>query len=128
MSKQLIIYDKESGVISRVMLFSYEAEKLSPEQLGLDKNFDLSKTGILIESDKRFINIKKDRIINGILTQPQARKELEKKELSKISSVSIFDDVNYAYLPEHVALITTWNKQCGISNYSRDLVGSRDNC
>jgi glycosyltransferase involved in cell wall biosynthesis len=122
MSKQLIIYDKDSGVISRVMLFSYEAEKLTPEQLGLDKNFDLSKTGILIESDKRFINIKKDRIINGILTQPQARKELEKKELSKTTSVSVFDDVSYAYLPEHVALITTWNKQCGISNYSRDLV------
>jgi glycosyltransferase involved in cell wall biosynthesis len=122
MNKQLVIYDKESGVISRIMLFSYAAENLTAEQLGLDKSFDLSKTGIFIESDQKFINIKKDRIINGILTQPQARKEIERKEKSLNSTSSVFDDVNYAYLPEHVGLITTWNKQCGIANYSRDLV------
>jgi glycosyltransferase involved in cell wall biosynthesis len=120
MSKQLVIYDKESGVISRIMLFSYAAESLTPEQLGLNKHFDFSKTGMFIESDKRFISIKKDRIINGVLTQPQARREIEKKE--KLVATSVFDDVNYANIPEHIGLITTWNKQCGISNYSMDLV------
>ena len=117
MPKQLVIYDKESGVISHIMSFNFDIEIGHFEKLGLDKIYDFSKVGAFFEDDKKYINIKKDRIINGILTQQQARKEVE-----KTSNDSVFDDVQYSFLPEHVALITPWNEKCGISNYSKDLV------
>jgi len=124
MGNQVVIYDKESGVISRIMLFNNPVDKLTVEHFSNDKNLNIEKIGLFVESDQKHINIKKDRIINGILTQLQARKEVEKNDkFSTMSSTSsVFDDVNYTFLPEHVGLITTWNKQCGIANYSRDLV------
>lgn len=120
MSKQLIIYEKESGVISRVMFFNHEIDKQSFVKFGLDKIFDLEKYDFILETEHKFINIKKDRIINRTLTQSQARKEIEKKQ--NFNTSTIFEEVNYTYLPEHIGLITTWNKKCGIANYCKDLV------
>ena len=118
MNKQIIVYDKESGMIHQVMTLSFAAESITIDSLGLDKRFDPSKICLFFEDESKFVNIKKDRIINGVLTQQTARKDFEIKK----SAPTVFEDVSYAFLPEHVALITPWNKQCGISNYSKDLV------
>ena len=119
MNKQIIIYDKESGVIAQIMHFNFIADNITPISLGLDKQYDISKIGLFIDTEERHINIKKDRILNGFITQQSARKEILKE---KNIAGSIFDEVNFTCLPEHVALITPWNKECGVANYSRDLV------
>jgi len=120
MGKQVAVYDKESGVIVQIMHFNAVPENITHEYLGLDKRYDVSKIGLFVDTDERNINIKKDRIINGIITQSQARKEIVKDK--RDTNNSIFDEVNFTCLPEHIALITPWNKECGIANYSRDLV------
>jgi len=115
MSKQVIVYEKENGVITQVMSFG-SITNIDPIKLGLDKIFDLSKVGFLIEDDKIYVNIKKDRIFNGKITQ------ISNKVSHIQESTSLFEEVQYKKLPEHVALITPWNRECGISNYSMDLV------
>jgi glycosyltransferase involved in cell wall biosynthesis len=119
MAKQLVIYDKESGVISHIMSFNFDIETSHFEKFGLNKAYDFNKMGVFFEDDKVYINIKKDRIINGILTQQQSRKEVEKPTSA---SESVFDEIQYSFLPQHIALITPWNEKCGISNYSKDLL------
>jgi glycosyltransferase involved in cell wall biosynthesis len=120
MGKQVVVYDKESGMIHQIMSFGNIPENhLNITALGIGKRFDLTKVDIFIDNDERHINIKKDRIINGIITQPTARKEIIREQKQ---SNSIFDEVNFTCLPEHIGLITPWNKECGIADYSKDLV------
>jgi len=115
--KQIIVYDKESGTISQIM--TCHSTNISIEKLGLDKVYDTNKIGFLIE-DNKFVNIKKDRVFEGKITSLLALQEQQTPKFS--SSDNLFEDVQYKRLAEHVALITPWNRQCGIANYSRDLV------
>lgn len=116
--KQVVTYDKESGVISKIMLF-HTTKQITAENFKQDTSFDPEKTDIYEDSEFAIIDIKRDRIVNGVLTQPQARKQTTSKTTHQSTT---FEEVDYTVLPQHIGLITTWNKQCGISNYSRDLV------
>lgn len=118
MGKQLVIYEKESGVISQIMSFNQDVD-FTVESLGLDKKYDLSRVGFLFEELNKFINIKKDRVFDNRITriaQPVFSPQ------QSTSEGSLFEEVSYKKLPEHVGLITPWNQECGIANYSKDLV------
>lgn len=113
MESQIIVYDKESGSIKQII----RCHNANPsiQALELDKHFD-KKKDFLIESGSKLVDIKKDRIIDGKITKAS---EIQSK---KTSSDNLFEEVQYKRLPEHVALIAPWNRQCGIANYTKDLV------
>ena len=118
MAKQIIVYEKENGVITQIMSFGNN-QNLDPVKLGLDRIFDPSKYGFLIEDEKIYVNIKKDRIFNGLISQ------ISNKTVTHTSpDSSFFEEVQYKKLPEHVAMITPWNRECGISDYSKDLINN----
>ena len=122
MSTQLIVYEKESGVITQILYFNSNNSNFSLADLQLDRKYDLNSLGYLVETENKFIDIKKDRIFNGKITQTILNSgRIQKNEIQQ-QSTSLFEEVSYKRLPEHIGLITPWNKQCGISNYSKDLI------
>lgn len=121
MAQQLIVYDKESGVISQILLFTQTLTSIPSHLIP-----DPKRVGIIVVDEKKYINIKKDRVINGKLVQAEEAKSKNVITVSEHASKSMFEPVQYTRLPEHVAMITPWNKECGISNYSKDLIDNLD--
>jgi len=124
MAKQIVVYEKDNGTIFQVLLF--DQAKVKIEDLGLEYAYDELTYGFLEELPSKFINIKKDRVIDGKVVTLDNTKSVSPNvyESEATYSDSLFEDITYRSIPEHVGLITTWNKQCGIADYSKDLVNN----
>jgi len=116
---QTIIYEKDTGNIVQVMtLRSSIAPKI--EKLGLSPRFDIHQLSHLTIPDNMFIDIRKDKVLDGILcvSSDEAVKKPIKYE-------DMFDDVSKINTDVqkfcHIGIVTPWRQECGIAKYSEDL-------
>ena len=118
---QLLLYKKESGQIVQVMEFR---SNVKPDIQQLGNRFDFDKIGICYEESNRFIDIRRDRVLDGEISYTSPVNHVEKRELE---TEQIFETVkaqNPIQKRCHIGIVTTWKQQCGIAEYSEDLTNN----
>ena len=152
MPSQIVVYELATGVINQIMSFNKDIDEIPPA-LELPKRFDITKVGFLVDRSSSYINIKRDRVVSGRIARAEAGEvHVPKREVPRshqsphqpppqpqhtngqmeesIAPVpvenSLFENVSYKKLPDHIGMMTPWNQECGIAHYSRDLINNLD--